>query len=680
MPPKRVSRKSTGNPPQRPVRSQPLSSYSSDDLSSSEASDVSSSISSDEESEVEVVQIFAPRPPASRPRTKTPLNKTVATKIPPLVEDDNDEIPKNGHNGTKTTPSTASIPRNTPKSTGKHPRPEKEVKPSKKTKLPIVDMNPPEIGIDFGARKFVCTIEGREYFNPSVLIDHCGYFKPDGTLFLEQVSSLVDHNEIKEDEVIKHLKHKLPFLLDRKALRLLQRQDDESMNTSIDATDEQIEEVFCAILDSLVRSELKNIGFKIENISTFQQFLISVPNSYTMIQKVQAEKYWKNALEKIFAHYDWQSEGKVHLYTEGSSALCGRLSKLSASPDFQHEHVVVIDQGDSTTNINICQLKTMKDGKPVYEVTEFGLRQGGSEYTNILIALAKEATPSGKQPTNQIIEWHCNLNSEAMKTKLFQNKSVTIKDGDWKIQIDPDEFHRRCKLIDMKFVRWIGDCVKGTFKHVICVGGGMRNPGLLEKLEIGFQRDSIFYDHEYATQIVCKGLFERHKAQQNLLSYGIEERTPYSYYILVVGDKDCALHCILPKDSKTYQMKVELGVSGEWIYFPLYQVDSVEEKIELTIHGVKVGDKSIDGETVLVQPIGEKVKFDGQLSFDHKQKNFTPTITTTFENGKLVFSLKYRGNTGSGTYSATSVNKLSAADLKPRTLKTEFANLMLKPL
>jgi hypothetical protein len=562
-----------------------------------------------------------------------------------------------------------------------------------------VTKNPFVISLDFGASKFVCMSSTRKYLKTPIGVTCHGILDVDETPKNFKQVSMTSPANINLHQVIGHLKHKFPFVLHRGILWLMKEHRDRAMKVQLryhEATDENIEKIFAEILSLLLKAEFNTMQINDENpLPPDQVFLISIPNTYSMVQKHYAEIWWKKDLETVLATYNWENFkwcGKIYLYSEASSALCGMMSDF---PTF--ENFVVIDQGDSTTNIATCIAKII-NGKKTYQITEYGLRIGGIDYTRAVLDLAMtiaRLTPRGRPYDFHIVQL-CMCEIDELKEKLFKKLNgsevdeITVEFGRWRIELVPDKiFRTTCANLDARICNFIKSSVENSrdwFARVILCGGGMKNPILVSKIEKMFVRGSIagsIVTDENANPLVCYGLIRRHEVQQNVHEFGIEELTPYSYYIipgnevgLSKGTK-ATLVCILKKGSPSDSIQIAFDATADQVDFHIYQVDCIEDSVGLNEDIVPSG--SLDGKTMgggqlMLQPIGS-VKFNTKsLRSSCIEPAVEPEFTTKYSNGRLDISLTYNGKKiGEGIFTAESVG--NEFEIGSKTFDETFKNL-----
>jgi hypothetical protein len=458
-------------------------------------------------------------------------------------------------------------------------------------------------------------------------------------------------------DLIMRIKQKIGFGL----LGLSDYKESGSQNNSriifanVNGTTEKVKAEY--VYKKMMESILKDLSSR--NLFNSQtKFLLSCPNQYSVKQsQFTFPKMFMESARNIEPKW----KGDCVVFNESSCAISQSIISNKEVKDS-----LLIDIGDSSINLSSIVVENNK----IKMYHSGSLIHGGFSITKeIYNHIVKKSAAKNIQNQEKMIiegridEWKPNI------CDIDYTESVFIDNF---FKDVPNVKKKEKQTIDSKTVREISLPVFKkvesliaehfeTYKikipqHVIYCGGGMNNKSLAQFLENGiFKGKNI--SKQNTTHMVGVGLFYRY-ALENMKhkTYQFEDYPPFSIYTLLngvspnTGKPSRFLRKILGKNERSHKTKGEFFDIEPYTFFPLIQVDSVEELIfedeytnigviyfgEVSFSGITGKSLNIEFETEWNQSqlkfsvICEKKSYPGSFSMDEVTEEYT-----LFKNFKL---------------------------------------------
>lgn len=460
-------------------------------------------------------------------------------------------------------------------------------------------LDPNCVGLDYGAykshfssviKKEIKTTPENNAFDSCVML---GVEMVDGKKVLctdlldEDIYKVYQYHELSN--IIYHIKNKLGFQLLNKKYTKENTKDQNNDNHLIVHTKDKSFQTpsVVAFNKSIVTfiNKYKTYPFLKDVLNPNTDILLSHPNYFSLSQVATFKNSFQETLPLAIPNWN----GNIYLYSESECALFSVLKDLKYIDDS-----IIIDQGDSTTNITSIKFKQVGD-KIQLSMYHDGITIGGSVYSDIVKDMAKVTFVKSKEWTTAI-EHYIKRSVTNIKISLLREGQNEIYKGEIKgieYKINRSEYLRRCEKVYKTINSFIEDHLKKVDicpKNIIYTGGGLRNP-----LQRQFIEENAFADFiqnganvhpDNLEKRVVDGLHYRH-ALEKVGGIIIEESCPYSIYTLIRTAKGSGysydLQLVLPKGKNEFRTNEILfePSTNSVVSYPLFQVDSTNEVISL---------------------------------------------------------------------------------------------------
>ena len=384
---------------------------------------------------------------------------------------------------------------------------------------------------------------------------------------------------LKIQELIDDSKNSLPFVTTTK---------NHIGNDVIALEHENIEPIllYKEFMCELFKSRKNNKEFKESHI------LVSHPNTYT--------NYQRNKFKEMIETASGESNENIFLYPESVSCLFYTLfsgkSKFPVDNDGKEDtveledirNVLIIDQGDSSTNITSCRIQ--RNGK-ILLFHSGSCQLGGQMYTSKIYKYAKSKIE--KKEILDDIELkiiYSSIENNYKKT-LLAGKDIKIHGISLTKQMIEPIIHDVHVAIDQLIELHKNDFNTHEFDLVVCNGGGMNNLSLLNHLKTHSLTGMPVYTKSPGYS-VSFGLHYAHALMATGLSRSIQisNHHVHSIYVLyqeVINDEYFfSLHPLLLKTQLTGSLTLKNIGNFKSIY--LFEVNSMEKIIRLSSEDVEL--------------------------------------------------------------------------------------------
>jgi len=334
-----------------------------------------------------------------------------------------------------------------------------------------------------------------------------------------QIDKGTVYTDIQKSNIVYHLKEKIGIQINSKFYGDLKFTNEEGATFRYEP-----KKIFQRVISKFFGDAIDQNTYIQDALGPDSTILVSHPNNYSVSQVFEFKNLIKKQLKEDIEVWD----GDIQAYPESE---CSLFSFIKERSEYEKGTFLIIDQGDSTTNISIADIKDK------IHIKSDGNNSGGMAITEILIAHF-EKDPNSKKSKNTTTA--IRLEAENLKSILLNPKKddetfCTSVNGK-EYEIDRKEFQKDCeacyKITDQLVARNLNGQKIDT---VLFTGGSCNNFYLrdyLMKHSLKGIKNPPVYQH--AKTRVVEGLHYIHTLQNYKL---IIETSPHSIYTMVKNKK-----------------------------------------------------------------------------------------------------------------------------------------------